>query len=107
MIEMTCKNCGGELEVSPTDFMAIGPIVLQTCNEYRCKYCQTLFHRSEQFSLKVETVEHVETMNAENVGVVHSARTVVNTGGGAYIGGTLKLAPGTDFVGRDKVTVHR
>ncbi len=108
MIELDCNNCGAALEVTKDNFIVVGDIVIQTCNKFKCRHCGTMYARSEQFKLHVE-VEAVETMNVDNVEAMNisKANVVVNTGGGAYIGGTVKLAPGTDFVGRDKVVIMK
>lgn len=92
MIEMKCNSCGGNLEVSPQDFLKVGEIVVQTCDTFRCPYCNSTFSRSEQFSLSIN-------MNVEH------ANFVINTGGGAFVKGSINLGPGQDFVGRDKFVV--
>lgn len=106
MISMKCNSCGGPLEVSENDFLVSDKIVIQTCQTFRCPYCSSTFQRSEQFKLDV-VIDTVQEMNVKSVETmtISKARVAVNTGGGAYIGGNLTLAPGQSFTGRDSKTI--
>jgi len=92
-VELTCPKCGGAVKIDKATleehyveadgvYVYLGTASSQGAT---CTFCDTKFARKQRLA-------------------VHSG-VVVNTGGAAFIGGSVTV--GGDFVGGDKVTFVR
>jgi DNA-directed RNA polymerase subunit RPC12/RpoP len=94
-VSLRCPHCSGKVEITPgqidESFVESGDgyiyIGVVGGEQIKCQHCKTEFVRKQHVDVAID------------------GKGTINTGGGAFINGSINLAGG-DFVGRDRIQVN-
>lgn len=111
-VPLICPQCTGKIKISKEvieeSFVHVTDDTVvfiggSAQEKIACEHCKTEFVRKQKLSVAPPDNGFALAFNQSGQ-TAHGAQVNINTGGGAYIGGSITVGNG-DFVGRNKTVI--